>query len=145
MPPFSEIASVFFLSTVKFLLGVSAALAHNFSFWEFVLFTTSGGVTGVLFFYFFGTFLFSFLRKKGFLKSKKEKKKFSYKNRKIISIKNKYGPIGIAFLTPIVLSIPVGCIISSRYFSNNKLMLYYLIASVYFWGVALAFFSFFYK
>lgn len=32
MPPFTHIVSVFLLSTVKFLLGVSAALAQAFLF-----------------------------------------------------------------------------------------------------------------
>lgn len=145
MPPFTHIASVFLLSSVKFLLGVSAALAHGFSFWQFVLFTTSGGIAGVLFFYYFGSIFFSFLRKKGIMKNKSVKKIFSYKNRKIVKIKNTYGVIGIALLTPVLLSIPIGCLLCARYFATNKKTVYYLIASVYLWGISFAFFSFFYK
>ncbi|MEZ5067446.1 MAG: hypothetical protein R2847_02715 [Bacteroidia bacterium] len=48
------------------------------------------------------------------MESKKENKPkiFTKRNRRIITLWRKYGLFGIAFITPVILSIPIGTIAS---------------------------------
>lgn len=139
-----KITLVFLLSTVKFAFGISAALANGFGFWQMLFTTALGGSAGVLLFFLFGKKLFAFLRKKGIIKTKKKQRIFSRNKRRLVRIKNTYGITGIALLTPVVLSIPVGCLLVARYFPYQRNALLVLLAAVWFWAVSLSLFSFLY-
>jgi hypothetical protein len=65
----------------------------------------------------------------------REKKVFTKRNRRIIRIKQQYGLVGIAFTTPLLLSIPVGTFLVVRYYRTSKTKFSYLIASNLFWSV----------
>ena len=62
-------------------------------------------------------------------------RRFTKRNRMIIKIVNKFGMAGIVILTPVLLSIPVGTFIATRYYSANRFLLVYLSASVLFWSL----------
>jgi hypothetical protein len=49
--------------------------------------------------------------------------------------------VGLAFLTPIVLTIPIGTFISNRFYQNKKQVISYLIISVVVWSALLALMS----
>jgi hypothetical protein len=70
----------------------------------------------------------------------KTKRIFSKKSRMIVRLKLKYGLVGIAFLTPILLSVPVGTFIATK-LSHNKLKIFaYVAIAIFVWSVALTFF-----
>ena len=77
-----------------------------------------GGTTGVFVFTFFSEWVNKLLNK--LIKPKPSKKVFTQKNRFIVTVKSKYGLYGIAFLSPIVFSIPIGCFLASRFYSSRK-------------------------
>ena len=56
-----------------------------------------------------------------------KKKVFTKRNRRIVSIKQKYGLIGIAVSTPFLLSIPVGVFLVVRYYRASRIKFLYLI------------------
>ncbi|MBL4585585.1 MAG: hypothetical protein JKX84_00800 [Flavobacteriales bacterium] len=56
-------------------------------------------------------------------------------NKLIVKIKRDYGLIGLAAVTPILLSIPLGTFLAARYFDNKRKVLTYLCASVVVWSV----------
>ena len=60
--------------------------------------------------------------------------------KEIVAIKtvHKYGLLGIAFLTPIFFSIPIGTFIALRFFPNKKKTLPVLAASVFGWSFVLS-------
>ena len=62
-------------------------------------------------------------------------KLFTPSNRKLVKFWQKYGLIGIAFITPIVLSIPIGTVIASSLAQNRKKVLVYMFFSILFWSV----------
>jgi hypothetical protein len=64
------------------------------------------------------------------------KKIFTHRNKIIVSAKRRFGLAGIAFLTPLLLSIPIGCFISVRYFKNKQRVLMYMFCSVVFWAAS---------
>ncbi|HNR49785.1 MAG TPA: hypothetical protein PKN14_11115 [Bacteroidia bacterium] len=72
-----------------------------------------------------------------YVESKKENKPkiFTKRNRRIITLWRKYGLFGIAFITPVILSIPIGTIIASRLVSNRKKVFLFMFVSISFWSV----------
>ena len=53
----------------------------------------------------------------------------------MVRIKQRYGLIGIAFTTPLLLSIPVGVFLAARYYRSSKTKYLYLIGSNLVWSV----------
>ncbi|MDF2435695.1 MAG: hypothetical protein K0Q95_71 [Bacteroidota bacterium] len=145
-----EIVLIFLLSTVKFVFGaVPMALAAGFSFFEAVTVTSIGGITGVTIFVFMSEKIVERLKKRKLEKqhNKQEapKKKFTKKNKIIVWVKMRFGLIGIAFLTPLLLSIPIGCFLAVRYFKNKHRILVFMFLSILFWSVSVSSFKLLYN
>lgn len=103
----------------------------------------------------FGTVVFTYLFagilkwwdniKEGMFSSKHPKKIFTKFNRRVIKIKHRFGLIGIAVLTPIFLSIPIGAFLAERFYKDKKKVILYLGVSSVAWCFILYFiFLFFY-
>lgn len=111
MPTLLELATVLVVSMFKFLVGVLLSIGYEFHFWIGVPVTVMGSMLGVFLFTFFGrlirTFLVRLFRKRRLFRNLSIKRK-----RMIVHVKNKYGLPGIAFLTPLVLTVPLGTIIA---------------------------------
>jgi ABC-type antimicrobial peptide transport system permease subunit len=144
-----EILTVFFLSTFKFVLGgVPLALGLGFSFFETVVVTSMGGFTGVLLFVGVSNFIIKKLKLRKLEHQKNEnaatvkrKKIFTRKNRLIITVKQRFGLWGIAALTPLLFSIPIGCFLATRYFKDRQKIIVYMFASILLWSVSIASFK----
>jgi uncharacterized membrane protein len=147
-----EILTVFLLSTVKFVFGaLPLALSFGFSFFETVVVTSVGGFVGVLFFVYLSDHILHFFKQRKLKKIYQQnqqqlipkKKSISRKNRMILNVKNKFGLIGISFLTPLLFSIPLGCFLSVRYFKNKQQIIIYMFSSILLWSVSIASFKLF--
>ena len=138
-----KIISVFLLSSVKFGLGgVPAAIAAGFDFFKAITVTVSGGITGAFVFTFLSEWIlkgFQRLRAKLFGEPRK-KKLFTRMNRLIVFVKIKFGLIGLAIITPSILSLPLGCFLAVRYYHNKQQILLYMSVSVVIWALILYFF-----
>lgn len=129
-------------SAVKFAMTFPlAVMQFQFSFLETILYTNVGGILGIYFFAFLSEQVMAWW-KRLFRKQRarvraafREKKVFTKRNRRIIRIKQQYGLVGIAFTTPLLLSIPVGTFLVVRYYRPSKIKFTYLIASNLFWSV----------
>lgn len=73
------------------------------------------------------------------------KRVFTSFNRRIIRIKQKFGLAGIAFITPLFLSTPVGAFLAERFFRDKKKIILYLSAATVFWAFALYFILFYFS
>ncbi len=131
-----EAISVFFMSFVKFFLAIPLAFTFDFSFWQTFLITCFGGILGVLFFAQFRKVILK-IYYRFFAYKPKVRKKRGFKNVLAIKTAKKYGLFGIAFLTPIVFSIPLGTFLALHFFPNKKKTLPILIASVLGWSFVL--------
>jgi hypothetical protein len=143
MKDFWEIVSVILLSSVKFSIGgIPLALGLGFPFFKAVTTTAIGGIIGTIVFVYVSDFLIISWNK---LRPKKKdeviKKRFTWKNKIIISVKRRFGLLGISLLTPLLLSIPFGCFLAVRFFKNKERILVYMFASVLFWAVSLSSFK----
>ncbi len=135
----TEFAIVFLLASVKFAVAVGYVLlpTSNFTYAEMIETLVAGGSFGIIVFYYFSNWINKQINKL-FNRKKKKKKKLSTKStRRFINIKNKYGLIGISLLTPVVLSIPVGSFLASRFYSKKKYTIWIMIAGVVFWAILL--------
>ncbi|WP_299345699.1 hypothetical protein [uncultured Maritalea sp.] len=131
----TEFILIFLFAATKFAMAVGYMLlpTTNYNYLEIVAMLITAGSSGVIFFYY--TTGWINIQINSLLPEKKKKKVFTRGNRRFINIKNKYGLIGISLLTPVLLSIPLGCFLASRYFSKNKYTLLIMIAGIVFWGV----------
>lgn len=139
---------------------------YDFSFFETVLYCVIGGMLGVWVFTFFSLelqLIFGWIKrqfKKVFVKPQffskpestagnlevkyelvtgeiKKKKIFSASSRRFVRIWRKYGLLGLAFLTPVVISIPIGTIVANAFESNKTKIFIYMFFSILFWSVLL--------
>lgn len=128
------------MSTWKFAATFPIAIyGFNMSFYETILYTNIGGLVGLLVFTlaskgiirFYNSLLRSIFRKK-----LKHKRIFTKRNRRILEIKNKYGLTGIVLLTHVLLSIPVGAFLITKYFGRKKISYLYVVVIQVFWSFA---------
>lgn len=103
----------------------------------------------------FGSVLFTYLFagilkwwdkvKEKMFSSKHPKKIFTKFNRRVIRIKHRFGLKGIAILTPIFLSIPIGAFLAERFYKDKRKVIIYLSISSIAWCFLLYFvYLFFY-
>lgn len=130
-------------STWKFAATFPVAVyVFNMSFFETILYTNIGGFLGLI---------VSVILSKGLIKlyldfwpeklkwKRKTRKKFTRRNRRLVKFKSKYGLYGIVFLTPVLLSIPIGTFLVTKYYRYNKSNYLYLLFSQIIWSVIYAF------
>ncbi len=139
MTDIGKLISVIGASCVAFKVALPTAKIFGLTFLETLITVSIGGSIGVLISFFAATYIL----KKVKLKRNPNKKIFTKTNRRIINITRKYGLMGISFITPPLLSIPLGSLIASRlnikFYKNTKKVIFYLLISVYFWALIMAF------
>lgn len=125
-------------STWKFAATFPVAVyVFKMSFVETILYTNIGGLLGIVFFTFLSKGiirLIEVIRPKNKSSRKKPKNIFTKRNRRLVTIKNKYGLPGIVFLTPVLLSIPVGSFLIEKYYGKNKINFLFLVLSNVIWS-----------
>lgn len=152
-----KIIQIFLVSSIKFVFAPALSFGIGLNYFETILVTTIGGVTGVLFFYYLSRLLILLFYKKiqpiashsyllrktinslSFIKRMipkrlKKRRNFTKKNRFLVKVRQRYGLYGIVILTPILLSIPIGSFLASKYYSQRKNILLYLSLSVFVWS-----------
>lgn len=67
-----------------------------------------------------------------------KKRNFSRMNKVIVNVKRKFGLIGLAIITPAIISIPIGCILAAKYFRTRSLTLPLLLLSTLLWSLFLS-------
>lgn len=131
-----EILLLLLFSATKFLFAAGYMLTdkgYSYLFTVFILII--GGALGIIVFTFFSEWVNSLINK--IIKPKISKKVFTRKNRFIVKVKSKYGLWGIAFLSPIVFSLPIGCFLASRFYNSPKKIITTMMIAVTFWAFVL--------
>ena len=138
MTDWFKILSVFFACAIAFgKMGMPAALVlFKLNFFKTFIVTVTGGVTGNIIF----TYLSAVILKKWHAyrvrKNKIHTKKiFTPFNRRIMFIKKRFGLFGIAAITPLFLSTPLGAFLAERFFKDKKKIIIYLSISTIFWSL----------
>ncbi len=132
---------IFFLSMLKVIFGPTLGYASGLHIVTTIIVTFSGMMASVLLFTFFGAWLREKILKRF---EKKNQKKFTPKKRKLVSLWKKYGLVGVAVLTPLLLT-PIGGTIVAVSFGSpkQKILLYMLIsAAIFAVGMSYAIYEF---
>jgi hypothetical protein len=117
-------------------LSVIAA-ESNFGLFSAFAINFSGGIIGVYTFTYLGAFL-----KQWFLKQRREKGMaatpiHSFRNKFLVLLRRKFGLKGIAILTPILLTIPIGIAIALTITKDKQQIIRYTLISCFLWTVAI--------
>ena len=123
--------SAFFLvSTIKFLFAPFGGPAAQLTFFETYLSCVAGAFVSGTIFYFLSEYFLNKAKQKQFNKLQEAnikgvklpvKKKFTKLNRSIIRLKRSLGIYGISFFAPLFMSIPVGTIVTAKFFGKQKI------------------------
>ena len=159
MSSFVKILLILATSGIKFLFAPPLSFGVGFNFLQTWAFTSVGGVLGVFLFFFLGKLLLRIYMKyyrdafrdqvhklahrigklhvaERFMP--KNPKVFTWQNKLIVRIKQRWGFVGIIILTPVLLSIPLGTMIAVSLYSDRKYLPVYLSASVVVWSFLLS-------
>jgi membrane protein DedA with SNARE-associated domain len=116
---------------LKFVFGPLGGYAAGFSLITTILVTVAGMMTVVLLFTFFG----NWIREKLIYRIIKKRSKFSQSNRKFVRIWKKYGLIGVAALTPLLLTPIGGTLLAVSSGSPKEKIIFYMFISAAIWAI----------
>ncbi len=153
-----KIAHVALLASVKYIFTLPYAMLIGLEYKQAVIAVLAGGIGGFLFFYYLSKpFLRGMDRVRpyicrivpGFIKTryqtfcqkrliKKPVKIFTKKSRFIGKLRTTYGFWGIIIATPLLLTIPLGAILASKYYSKKRQTVPYMIMSIVGWAAVLS-------
>ncbi len=143
----SDIAAgipLFLASAVKFLLGIPAAkLALNLNFWQTLLFGIASSTFGIIMCTFFAENINKIITK---LKTYFTKPKNSTETlteplkSNINKIIDKFGLTGLAFITPTIISIPIGTFMAVKYYKSKTKIISYMLPMGWLWSLIMALF-----
>lgn len=122
-------------SGIKYLVGFTLALASDFNFFEVLLTTVAGGMLGVVFYLYLWELIVKIKRK--FFPSKTKTIRINKFTRFLVKIIKEYEIYGIAFLTPLVLTMPIGTVIASSIEHNKWRIKLFMFISLTFWTLLL--------
>ena len=138
-----KIFEVLLIASVKFVLAPFEAERYGFNFKDAFCITTAGGILGIIAFTFIGHGIAYLWKKiKNFFsqsvkKDEKSPKKFKWSTRFIIKTKMRFGLIGVALITPSIISIPVGTFLIHRFYRGKLKNIFLLFVSLLLWALIL--------
>ncbi|GAB4107593.1 hypothetical protein GCM10028791_00390 [Echinicola sediminis] len=129
-----QFLAIYVVCLFKFIGGPVLGTAADYSIFEIVAVTVSGMMTSVVVF----TYLGEWIKAKWLsVNTKKNKKKFTPKTRRIIQIWQKFGALGVAAITPLVLTPIGGTIILTSFGVRRRIILSYMFISAICWSFVL--------
>jgi hypothetical protein len=131
-----KIVTVFLFTMLKVFFGPTMGYAFKFHIITTMLITIGGMMASVVLFTFFGTWL----REKILHRfQKKNPKRFTPKNRKLVTLWKKYGLVGVAVLTPLLLTPIGGTILAVSFGSPKQKIILYMLISATIFGIGMTF------
>jgi hypothetical protein len=121
---------VFLSSTVKFVLGASVVVTGKMGI-PGTISSILGAITGVIIFTYLGGYIKVWLIK---TYPNRLGARFSRMTRFLVRVRQHSGLTGIAFLTPILLSIPVGVFLALDLTSHKMKIVSSMVVSCIFWS-----------
>jgi len=126
--------AIYFVCLFKFIGGPVLGTAAGYTVAEIVLVTVSGLMSSVIAFTYIGTFLKARYK----LIFTRKEKLFTARNRKIVKIWQHFGAIGVAVITPLLLSPIGGAIVMNAFGVRKKKIFTYMFVSGFIWALFFA-------
>lgn len=124
-------------SAFKYSWLTVIAAESNFGLLTGFIINFSGGVLGVYGFTFAGEFIKNWLIKRRKDTGKAAPPIHSFRNKILVFLRKRFGLSGIAFLTPILLTIPIGIAISLTITKDKQKIIRYTLLSCFLWTCAI--------
>jgi hypothetical protein len=128
---FEYLSIVFFIST-KWLIGVVLILSGDRSFWESMAWCIGGGMTAVWVYTYLG-YLGLFVWRT-FYPVQENKLRMTRIKRIIVKIRQRHGLAGIALLTPVLLTVPIGTFAANIIEPSKKIVMAYMLIAFTMWS-----------
>jgi hypothetical protein len=132
MSTFLEVLLILLTSMVKFVASPVVSFALGYSFMQTMIMIGIGGCTGVLIFFFAGGWIMGRIEGR-----RKNRRNFTRTNKAIVRLRRGQGLNGLAVMTPVIISIPIGTLIAAKYYRHEKRTLPVLLSAVLLWDVVL--------
>ncbi len=123
--------------TLKMVVAAGFGAGFGFSFLETFLWTSVGGCLGVVVFYRLSERLGEWSRRRwlhqrrdALARGVLQQPIFTRRNRWIVRVKHVSGAMGVAALTPLVFTIPLGSMLAARFFHHDRRTMPALFVSV---------------
>lgn len=125
---------IYIICLFKFIGGPVLGTAAGYSVAEIVLVTVLGLMSSVVAFTYIGTFI----RAQYIIIFKPNTRLFTSRNRKIVKVWQKFGAIGVAAITPLLLSPIGGAIVMNAFGVKKKKIFLYMFCSGLIWALFFA-------
>jgi hypothetical protein len=122
---------VYVASMLKFILGPLGGYTAGLNLLTTILSTVFGMMTIVFLF----TYAGNWIREKVLPRFFHKKNKFSNNNKRFVTIWKKYGLVGVALLTPVILTPIGGTLLAVSSGSPKEKIIFYMFLSASFWAV----------
>jgi hypothetical protein len=123
--------AIWFACLFKFIAGPILGSAADFSLLEIIFVTVTGMMSSVA----IVTFLGEWVKSKWTLKV--SEKRFTKRKRKMVKTWQKFGPVGVAAITPLLLTPIGGSIILTAFNVNRRKIMIYMLLSGFIWSLIL--------
>lgn len=121
--------SLFGISMIKFMFAPFGGVPLNMTYTETYLACVSGALLSAVFFFFMSSFFMDRAEKKRKRKRLEaiqkgialpKTKNFTFMNKMIVKVKHALGIYGVCLWAPFFFSIPIGSIISAKFYGHDK-------------------------
>ncbi|MBL7790320.1 MAG: hypothetical protein JNL75_10875 [Chitinophagales bacterium] len=135
----SKLITIFLFSIVKYGLGLFTAINLDTGIIPSILANLAGGAIGLLIFINFG----SFITKKYYEVKYRNNTyhRFNRWNKFLVKVRRSMGLFGISFLSPILLTLPVGAMLALQITDNKTKIFIYMFSCCIFWSSVFFFLS----
>jgi hypothetical protein len=145
------LSSIFFLASFKFMFSAIPGAVADLPYLHTYLAMVSGGTISAGFFYFLSELFMKISHKKRVKKHQAmiakglhpvEKKKFTKMNKFVVRLKRSIGMYGIAFWAPFFLSIPIGSIITAKFYGKKLITFPLVVLGIFMNAVVVVYLSY---
>jgi hypothetical protein len=128
-----KMLTVILWSGFKFVVGIATAVALGFTNFETFFLSIGGGMVGVVFYLYLWDSIIKLVRH--YFPKKPKAVKFSPLKRKLVVFIKRYEVYGIALLTPVLFSMPIGTILASAIEPNKWRIKIIMLGALCFWAL----------
>ncbi|GAA4826171.1 hypothetical protein [Algivirga pacifica] len=129
----SKYLLIIFISMFKFVIGPVTAYAVGLRFMESVTLSALGMMITAFILAYAGKPMRNKISRTFF--SRKKRKLFSRRNRRLVKIWRKYGMFGVAMLTPLLLTPPGGAMVAVSFGEKKSRIIFYMLISAITWSI----------
>ncbi|MCE3296782.1 MAG: hypothetical protein K0R65_2496 [Crocinitomicaceae bacterium] len=137
---FGLYTTFFLLSTIKFLFTPFGGPIAGMNFWETYISCVGGAIFSAAVFYYASEYFMKRAKAKRTREKEealkngtelKPRKVFTKMNKFIVRIKRRFGIYGISLFAPLFLSVPIGSIITAKFYGKEKRTFFLVVAGMF--------------